>query len=49
MAGLTQATCAPCKTGAPTLTDPEIAHYGKQVPEWRVVELDGIKRIERTY
>ena len=49
MAGLTQATCAPCKTGAPTLTDAEVAHYQAQVPAWGVTEVDGIKRIERTY
>ena len=49
MAGLTQASCSPCKTGAPTLTDAEVLHYQKQVPDWRVAEVDGIKRIERTY
>ena len=49
MAELTQATCTPCKIGAPTLTDAEIAHYRKQTPEWHVTEVEGIKRIERMY
>ena len=49
MAGLTQATCAPCRGGAPTLTDAEVAQLQPQVPDWRVVEVGGIRRIERTY
>jgi len=49
MSGLTQASCAPCRTGAPTLTDQETVHYRKQTPDWNVVEREGIKRIERTF
>jgi 4a-hydroxytetrahydrobiopterin dehydratase len=49
MAGLIHATCAPCRGGAPTLTDTEVAHLQPQVADWRVVQVGGIKRIERTY
>lgn len=49
MAGLIQATCVPCRGGVPTLTDAEVAHLQPQVPDWRVTEVGGIRRIERTY
>ncbi len=35
--------------GAPTLTDEEIAEYRRQVPDWQVVERDGVKRLERVF
>ena len=47
--GLTQATCEPCRGGVPTLTDDEIAGLRPEVPEWEVVEVDGIKRLRRTF
>jgi len=47
--GLYQSTCVPCRGGVPTLTDPEIAELLPEVPEWRVAEVDGVKRIERTF
>ena len=49
MSGLTQATCVPCRGGVPTLTDSEIDSLKPQVPEWRVVEIDGIKRLQREF
>ena len=47
--GLTQASCEPCRGGVPTLTADEIAKLKPEVPDWRVVERDGIQRIERTF
>jgi 4a-hydroxytetrahydrobiopterin dehydratase len=49
MADLTQDTCVPCKGGVPTLTDEEIAALNPQVPDWKVAEVDGVKRIRREY
>ncbi|CCF84956.1 4a-hydroxytetrahydrobiopterin dehydratase [Nitrolancea hollandica] len=49
MATLNQMTCVVCRKGAPTLTDEEIAEFQPQVPEWQVVERDGIKRLERAF
>jgi len=49
MAGLTQSTCIPCRGGVPTLTDSEIAALAPQVPEWRVVEVDGVRRLTREF
>jgi 4a-hydroxytetrahydrobiopterin dehydratase len=49
MSELTGAQCVPCRGGVPTLTDSEIAKLLPEVPEWRVVEVDGVKRIERAF
>jgi len=41
--------CVACRGGEPTLTDDEITRLLPQVPEWSVVERDGIKRLERRF
>jgi 4a-hydroxytetrahydrobiopterin dehydratase len=49
MADLAQQKCVACKGGEPPLSDAEIAQFLPQVPEWRVIERDGIKRLERVF
>ena len=49
MTGLTQSSCVPCRGGVPPLPDEEIARLLAETPEWRVVEKDGIKRLEREF
>ena len=49
MAELAQMKCEVCRVGAPTVTEAESAEYSRQVPEWQVVERDGIKRLERVF
>jgi 4a-hydroxytetrahydrobiopterin dehydratase len=46
---LTQQTCVACRRDAPTVTDEEIAELQPQVPDWELVELDGIKRLRRVF
>ena len=46
---LTQLKCTACRGGDPTVTDAEIAEFKPQVPEWKIVEVDGIKRLERVF
>ena len=41
--------CVACRGGEPTLTDEEIAAYRDQVPDWEVVEIDGVKRLRRVF
>ncbi len=41
--------CTACRRGEPTVTDEEIAEYHPQVPEWQIVERDGIKQLERVF
>lgn len=49
MARLTESQCVPCRGGVPPLTDDEITVLGDQVPDWQVVEKDGIKRLTREF
>jgi 4a-hydroxytetrahydrobiopterin dehydratase len=49
MSNLTRSSCVPCRGGVPTLTEAEIAALAPQVPDWRVVEVDGIKRLRREF
>src|SRR5256884_9946002 len=46
---LTQLKCTACRGGEPTVTDAEIAEFKPQVPEWKIVEVDCIKRLERVF
>ena len=46
---LTQMKCTACRKGEPTVTDAEIAELHPQVPEWQLIERDGIKRLERLF
>jgi 4a-hydroxytetrahydrobiopterin dehydratase len=49
MAELRQLKCVPCRGGEPTLTETEIAEMKPQVPEWQVLEVEGEKRLQRTF
>jgi 4a-hydroxytetrahydrobiopterin dehydratase len=49
METLTQMKCVACRKDAATVTDEEIAELRPQVPDWDVVELDGIKRLRRVF
>ena len=49
MSELAEMKCSACRGGEPTLTDEEIDELHPQVSEWRVVEREGIKRLERTF
>jgi 4a-hydroxytetrahydrobiopterin dehydratase len=46
---LTGMKCVACRKGEPTLTDAEIAAIHPQIPEWEVLEIDGIKRLRRVF
>jgi 4a-hydroxytetrahydrobiopterin dehydratase len=49
MSDLRQMKCVACRGGEPMLTDAEITELHPQVPEWKVREVDGIKRLERVF
>ena len=49
MSELAEMRCVACRGGVPTLTDEEISELHPDVPEWEVIEVDGFKRLERTY
>lgn len=49
MEQLSQQKCEVCRVGAPTLTEPEIAGFRPQVPDWAVVEENGVKKLRRAF
>jgi 4a-hydroxytetrahydrobiopterin dehydratase len=49
MTGLYQLQCVACRGGEPTLTEAQIAEYLPEVADWRVTEVEGVKRLEREY
>jgi 4a-hydroxytetrahydrobiopterin dehydratase len=49
MTSLAESTCVACRRDAPTVTDEEIAELKPHVPDWELVELDGIKRLRRMF
>ena len=46
---LTEATCVACRRDAPTVTGAEIDELRPQIPDWDLVEVDGIKRLRRVF
>ncbi len=46
MATLSGMKCEACRKGEPTVTEAEMAEFLPQVPGWRIIERDGIKRLE---
>ncbi len=49
MEQLVSMKCVACRGDEPTLTADEIAKLLPQVSEWRLVERDGVKRLERVF
>ncbi|GIX22150.1 MAG: putative pterin-4-alpha-carbinolamine dehydratase 1 [Gammaproteobacteria bacterium] len=49
MAELRNERCEACRPDAPRLDDAAIAALLPQVPEWQVIEIDGIKRLKRVF
>ncbi len=49
MSELSEMKCTACRGGEPTLTDDQIAELLPQVPDWQVVEREGVKRLERVF
>jgi 4a-hydroxytetrahydrobiopterin dehydratase len=46
---LVQMTCVACRRDAPTVTDEELVELLPEVPDWDLVEIDGIKRLARVF
>ena len=46
---LTQERCVACRKDSPRVTDDEVAELKPQIPEWNLLEREGIQRLERTY
>jgi 4a-hydroxytetrahydrobiopterin dehydratase len=40
--------CVACRRDAPKVTSEEIAELKPLIPDWRIVEIDGVSRLTRT-
>jgi len=49
MEQLASQRCEACRRDAPTVTEQEVAALMPQVPEWQIVTVDGIRRLQRGY
>jgi 4a-hydroxytetrahydrobiopterin dehydratase len=49
MEPLTQMRCVACDRDAPRATKEEIAELQPQIPEWEIVEVDGVERLTRVF
>ena len=49
MSDLNQMKCVACRVGEPTVTEAEIAEFLPQIPQWQIVEREGVKRLERVF
>ncbi|MBI4545821.1 MAG: 4a-hydroxytetrahydrobiopterin dehydratase [Gemmatimonadetes bacterium] len=49
MAGLTEMKCEACRADSPRVSAEETRELGREVPEWDVVEREGIPRLERVF
>lgn len=49
MSQLSRESCEACRVGAPTVTEEEVKALGAEVPEWQIVERDGIMKLERVF
>jgi 4a-hydroxytetrahydrobiopterin dehydratase len=49
MTKLAKMKCTACRGEDPPLTESEIAAMKPQVPDWKLKEQDGVKRLERTF
>ena len=49
MSLLEESKCTACRPDSPRVTDEEIAELKPQIPDWQIVERDGIPQLERTF
>lgn len=46
---LSEQKCVPCRGGEPRLTSEQVKNLKPAMPEWEVLEIDGIKRLKRSF
>jgi 4a-hydroxytetrahydrobiopterin dehydratase len=49
MTDLTELSCVACRRGTPTATSDEIAAYREFVPDWSLIEIQGVPRLRRAF
>ncbi len=49
MSKLTSKTCEVCRIDAPLASQAEIDEFMPQLQDWELIEIDGIKRLKKTF
>lgn len=49
MTALSQDSCEACRIGAPTVSETEAKELLSQIPDWSIINVDGIKQLQRQY
>lgn len=49
MTALRSQSCVPCRGGEPPLPEKKVVQYLEELPAWKVVEVEGVKRLTRTF
>jgi len=49
MSTLSGERCVACRRDSPQVTEAEIAELRREIPDWHIVERDGIRRLERLF
>ena len=49
MTELHKMKCVACRGDEPALTENQIADLQPQIPDWEVIEVEGVPRLERTF
>jgi 4a-hydroxytetrahydrobiopterin dehydratase len=49
MSALTNEKCTACRRDSPRVTEAEISELKPLIPDWTLVERDGIQRLERVF
>ena len=46
---LSQASCEVCRVGAPQVSATEASELLQQIPDWSLIDVDGIQQLQRKY
>lgn len=49
MKALKEQKCEACRVGAPQVSEEEIIRLKSQIPDWNVKQIDGVKKLQKTY
>ena len=49
MSTLSAERCVACRRDSPRVTEAEVADLKRQLPDWQLVERDGVAQLERTF
>lgn len=49
MSNLTEMKCVACNRDAPIVTDEEISDFQPVIPDWELLQVNGVNRLENSY